>query len=362
MFSPSQVLPFLDIVTNEVVTEVRREDTTDDADTIAYNTKMAATEKAAFDANALSLGEQSDPSGFAAPPASKPIGKTKEQQDAIKEVTDFLKGEKGKGAALTMKTMVAAATPILVNFDELLTQPNLDKYNATLNTSPILNKTSTGTGAGTVTESWAHFDNLPAEADTTKGAVHMFPYNGSFYLSVGRSLWKKEPRPMTDTKRADAKNNWPKLFLDGWKKVGDKCLPADNLVTVATHAAGTTADAVPTFSLFVAGPDGRLKVFKGNDLVDNISFNDVKWKQLCYYAGKLFGIDTGSFSWNITVDSKDPTKVDIKDKTLQASTDGLSSNEQGLVALRNKKLWRQRVSLLLGSKTDLFKPLRIVAT
>lgn len=40
MFSPSQVLPFLDIVTNEVVTEVRREDTTDDADTIAYNTKM----------------------------------------------------------------------------------------------------------------------------------------------------------------------------------------------------------------------------------------------------------------------------------------------------------------------------------
>lgn len=80
----------------------------------------AATEKAAFDANALSLGEQSDPSGFAAPPTSKPIGKTKEEQDAIKEVTDFLKGEKGKGAALTMKTMVAAATPILVNFDELL--------------------------------------------------------------------------------------------------------------------------------------------------------------------------------------------------------------------------------------------------
>lgn len=160
---------------------------------------------------------------------------------------------------------------------------------------------------------------------------------------------------MTDATRVDAKNNWPKLFIDGWKKVGDKCLPTDNLVTVATHAAGTTADAVPTFSLFVAGPDGRLKVFKGNDLVDNISFNDVKitskskaidvkWKQLCYYAGKLFGIDTGSFSWNITVDSKDPTKVDIKDKTLQASTDGLSSNEQGLVALRNKKLWRQKVS------------------
>jgi hypothetical protein len=80
----------------------------------------AATEKAAFDANALSLGEQSDPSSFAAPPASKPIGKTPEQQAAIKEVTDFLKGEKGKKAALTMQTMVTAATPILNNFDELL--------------------------------------------------------------------------------------------------------------------------------------------------------------------------------------------------------------------------------------------------
>ncbi|CAN9199410.1 unnamed protein product [Alternaria alternata] len=375
MFSPSQVLPFLDIVTNEVVTEVRRGNTTDDAETIAYNTKMynkagsshsrAATEKAAFDANALSLGEQSDPSGFAAPTASKPIGKTPEQQAAIKEVTDFLKGEKGKKAALTMQTMVTAATPILNNFDELLTQPNLDKYNATLNTSPIvglagreiryLNKTSTGTGAGTVTESWAHFDNLPVEADTAQGTVHLFPYNGSFYLSVGKSVWKKEPRPMTDANRVDAKNNWPKLFIEGWKKVGDKCLPAADLVTVAAHAAGTTADAVPTFSLFVAGTDGKLKVFKGNDLVDNVSFSDVtvtpknkasdvKWKHLCYYAGKLFGVDTNSFSWNITVDTKDPTKVSIKDKTKQASTDGLSSNEQGLVALRNNKLWRQRVS------------------
>ncbi|KAF1998213.1 hypothetical protein P154DRAFT_604062 [Amniculicola lignicola CBS 123094] len=202
MFSPSKVLPFLDIVTN-VVTE--------------------ALEKAAFDANALSLGGQLDLSGFAAPLASKPIGKMKEQQNTIKEVTDFLKGEKGKGAALTMKTMVTAATPILVHFDELLTQPNLDKYSATLNTSPIvglggreiryLNKTSMGTGAGTVTESWAHFDNLPAEADTTEGVVHMVPYNGSFCLSVGRSPWKKEPQPMTDAKWVDAKNDWPKPFI-----------------------------------------------------------------------------------------------------------------------------------------------------
>ena len=83
-------------------------------------TNRAATEKAAINANALSLGEQSDPSGFAAPTASKPIDKTPEQQAAIKEVTDFLKGEKGKKAALTMQTMVTAATPILNNFDELL--------------------------------------------------------------------------------------------------------------------------------------------------------------------------------------------------------------------------------------------------
>ena len=34
------MLPFLDIVTNEVVTEVRRGNTTNDAETIAYNTKM----------------------------------------------------------------------------------------------------------------------------------------------------------------------------------------------------------------------------------------------------------------------------------------------------------------------------------
>jgi hypothetical protein len=38
--SPHQVLPFLDIITNEAVTEVGRDDTSDDAETIAQNTKM----------------------------------------------------------------------------------------------------------------------------------------------------------------------------------------------------------------------------------------------------------------------------------------------------------------------------------
>ena len=250
-------------------------------------------------------------------------------------------------------------------------QPNLEKYNATLNTSPIvglagrairyLNKTSTGSGTGVITESWAHFDNLPSEADTTKGVVHMFPYYGSFYLSVGKNLWKKEARPMSDSKRSEAKNNWPKLFLDGWKKVGSQCMPAEDLVSVAAHAAGATADAVPRFSLFSVDKDGKMKVFRGNDLADNMSFSDVtvklnkkpidvKWKKICYYAGKLFGIDAESYSWNINVDTNDATKVEVKDKTLQASTDSLTSNEEGLIALRDKKIYRQRISQALDDE------------
>ncbi|KIW24487.1 uncharacterized protein PV07_10198 [Cladophialophora immunda] len=392
MFSPYQVLPFLDIISNEIITEVRRDDNvTDDPEAIEHNTKMynkvmntidtslsllrgngAAQGIHAFEDVSLKANGQSEPFGFEAPKdASKPIGKTPEQIAAIEEVRKFLKGEKSKGAALTMNTMVNAATPILNNFDEVLSQPNLDKYNATLNTSPIvglagrairyLNKTATGDGTGTITESWAHLDNLPAEADTTKGEVHMFPYFGSFYLSVGRSLWRKEPRPMTDSKRAEAKNNWPKLYLDGWKKVGDQCMPAADLVSVAAHAESVTADAMPTFNLFIVDKDGKVKVFKGNDLKDNMTFSDVtvtsggkpstvKFKNICYYAGKLYGIDTSSYSWSINPKDKDVTKLEIKDKTLQATTEALSSNEEGLIALRNKKLYRQRVSKALDDE------------
>lgn len=52
--------------------------------------------------------------------ASKPIGKTPEQIAAISEVREFLKGGKSDSAAVTMNTMVNAATPILSNFDEVL--------------------------------------------------------------------------------------------------------------------------------------------------------------------------------------------------------------------------------------------------
>jgi hypothetical protein len=50
----------------------------------------AATEKAAFHADDLLLGEQSALLGFAAPPASKPIHETKEQQITVKQVTNLL--------------------------------------------------------------------------------------------------------------------------------------------------------------------------------------------------------------------------------------------------------------------------------
>lgn len=166
---------------------------------------------------------------------------------------------------------------------------------------------------------------------------------------------------MADNKRAEARNNWPKLYLDGWKKVGDQCMPAADLVSVAAHAESVTADAMPTFNLFIVDKDGKVKVLKGNDLKDNMTFSDVtvtsggkpstvKFKNICYYAGKLYGIDTSSYSWSISPKEKDVTKLEIKDKSLQAATAALSSNEEGLFALRDHKLYRQRVSTALDDE------------
>ena len=60
----------------------------------------------------------------------------------------------------------------------------------------------------------------------------------------------------------------------GRRSVADAYL--QTISSVTTHAAGTTADAVPTFSFFVAVLSGRLKVFQGNDLGHRISFNKPK--------------------------------------------------------------------------------------
>jgi hypothetical protein len=63
-----------------------------DASLSVLRKNKSPSDMTAFDASSFSVGEQADPLGFAAPAASKTIGKTKEQQDAIKEVTDFLQG------------------------------------------------------------------------------------------------------------------------------------------------------------------------------------------------------------------------------------------------------------------------------
>ena len=193
--------------------------------------------------------------------------------------------------------------------------------------------------------------------DTSKdAAIHMFPYHGSFFLSIGQALWKKVARDMNDDTRAEASNNWPKLFQDGWSKVGDTCLPQHDLRSVAPHLGGGTAGSPATFSLYAVDREGAMSVFTGNDLGDNGVFEPValnhkakekimpKWKSVSYYAGKLFGLDETSHSWNISIDGSDRRKISIADKTVQhAAISGLSANE-GLVVIREGSLWRRKVA------------------
>ena len=206
-------------------------------------------------------------------------------------------------------------------------------------------------------DTWEVFSALPDDANLLDGSLHMFPYKGNFYLSIGQKLWVKKSRDRTDPQvRTNAKDNWPKLFHDNWELVGAQALPAKDFRSLAPFVVESIDGKEMLFRLFAVTQEGSLQVCFNDELGASNAFQAMsykpsrlhpteqapKWRDIAYYNNRLVAYD-GSNTWNISPDkdalkvtASDPSglKYTAEDKMEEETIVELTANELGPVAQR----------------------------
>lgn len=74
---------------------------------------------------------------------------------------------------------------------------------------------------------------VPQEAFVDSGkAVHFFPFEGDFNVSVGKDVWRKSHRSPSDDLLKQATDDWPMLYENEWSSKIANFLPTDNALDV----------------------------------------------------------------------------------------------------------------------------------
>ncbi|KAK3326667.1 hypothetical protein B0H66DRAFT_589231 [Apodospora peruviana] len=247
------------------------------------------------------------------------------KKSPAEELTEGLKG-KNSGLAEqvpSLSKMAEAAGPIVDTFKAIKVKPYLKNYSAMLNSVPIVGlkgdnimytETRSG-GVRGVEDVWSVFSPIPQglNVDSTK-AVHFFPYKGDFCMSVGTAIWRKRHRDEKDPEIKLAVDNWPKLYLDAWEKIGDSCLPTAKARNVIPFARLAGKDI--RFHLVVLTQDNRLLALDGDLKGSGNTFSELKnasdaknadalalkIQQAAYFSGNIVAIADSNHSWNLDVD------------------------------------------------------------
>ena len=207
-----------------------------------------------------------------------------------------------------------------------------------------------------VQDTWSVFGRIPdgLNIDSSK-AVHFFPYKGNFCMSVGTAIWQKKHREDKDPEVKLAMDNWPKLYLDAWEKVGDTCLPTANARSVLPFARLVGKDI--RFHLVVLSDDGRLlaldcdlaatgntwSALKNNSDAKNAAALALKVQQAAYWNGNIVAYDDASNTWNLDVDF-DAHTFTAADQTPVDALLELTATDIGPVAVKKDGwIYRRRV-------------------
>ncbi|KIP03752.1 hypothetical protein PHLGIDRAFT_495821 [Phlebiopsis gigantea 11061_1 CR5-6] len=266
----------------------------------------------------------------------------------------------------SLEEMANAIEPIIDRFDEVLRQPYLKNYSATLNTVPVvglrgreimyINTTSSVTSPDGLAYEWASFSAIPTNANLASGnAVHFFPYRGDFYLSVGRAVWRKAHISDRDESAlAQAVNNWPGMYVKDWTHVGNTALPAANLAGVVPFAMLSADSQQIGFQLVTLASDGTLSYLTNSTLVDNSTFARLEYRtssgspstaprftKVAYWDNQIVGVDNANNTWNITPNWSGHTYT-VSTQTPITPVTEFTANDAGLVGLRSDGyLWRR---------------------
>ncbi|KAH8807311.1 hypothetical protein F5884DRAFT_833084 [Xylogone sp. PMI_703] len=254
----------------------------------------------------------------------------------------------------SLKEMATAVGPIMDNFDEILSKPYLDQHSAQLNTVPVLGlKDSTqimylaiqpdaGSGSG-ISEVWKPFGPLPDNSSASDPSqVHFFPYKGSIYVSIGRSVWRKTARTEGDPILKEAVNDFSKMYVNDWTKVGGSALPEADLKSVIPFAKLTSNGNIMQFHLLILDKNGTIKVLTNDDIYPDNKWEALaysgsgespQWARIAYLNEKVIALDTESNIWDLTVNFEQRT-YRAADKTSINKVTEFTATDTGLVVVR----------------------------
>lgn len=221
-------------------------------------------------------------------------------------------------------------------------------YLATL--SSVTSKTGTK-------NAWRYFSALPdgttVDASTN---VHLFPYKGNLYISIGRAVWMKKCRDLTDpTVRQQAVDNWPKMYVDQWQKIGDEVLPSADLRDVIPFAVLSADRNQIEFRLLTLGSDSAIQLLKGDDIYPSNQWTTLQypqqaadktplptWKRMAYWNNTVVALDDQSNLWDLQPNFQSETYT-IDNKTTTEPTTEFTATDAGPLIVRKDGFLYNRI-------------------
>eukprot|EP00903_Cladosiphon_okamuranus_P014491 g13442.t1 len=262
-------------------------------------------------------------------------------------------------ATQTVEEMLDGAKDVINDFDEVLEFPSLEGVSATLDTVPVIGiqgrklmYTKHTVVDGNASSAFAEFDDLPDDAPEDISTAKVFPFNGDLFLSIGTAVWKKDHRGSSSDQLADAVDDWPKTYQEGWFKIGDDIFSANivdaSFFGVLTDPTDINSDAITRILLLDSA--GQLYAFGGvlQTSADANKFVPVEfspstggpdappaWTKIAYSKGRMHAFADGEI-WQLDIAlSETSGQYTIQDRVTVGQVLEMEGNEIGLVLRRD---------------------------
>eukprot|EP00903_Cladosiphon_okamuranus_P011392 g10735.t1 len=178
-----------------------------------------------------------------------------------------------EGVNQTVEEMFDGAKDVIKDFDKVLEFPSLQGVTATLDTVPVIGirgrklmYTKHTVVDGNASSAFEEFDDLPHDAPEDISTARVFPFNGHLFLFIGTAVWKKEHRFTGSDELVDTVDKWPKMYQEGWFKIGDNVFSAD-IVDASFYGEltdPTDVNSAPITRILLLDSAGQLHAFGGD--------------------------------------------------------------------------------------------------
>lgn len=210
----------------------------------------------------------------------------------------------------------------------------------------------TDSGSG-FSEVWKPFGPLPDNKSAgDPSQVHLFPFNGSVLVALDTSVWRKNARTEGDPLLKEAVDDFSKMYVNDWIKVGDSVLPAAGLQNVIPFAKLTKGGEMMQFNLLVLEKNGTIKLLDKDEIYPDNTWKDLsysgsgqapKWTRIAYYNEKVIALDDENNTWDLTVNIDQSTYRAANKTPIEKVTDFTATDTGLMVTREDGYVYRRQV-------------------